>query len=210
VNSFYSAGDKAQVLSNAAKWCELDYRNALEARGAGAAVLRIERAGRAHGLLLWFDGETIAGCGFSNAPGVNPASVYGQLLFSWPEPVMLNAGDEVEVELHADPVGEDYVWRWNTTIRSRGKVSKQFRQSTFFSSPIRAETLPLRSADHRPELNDDGIVERFILERTDGSRSVQAIAHELQSRFPQRFADERKALNLVSDVSVHFSRRNGR
>lgn len=212
VNTFHSPrGEDAGMLSSAETWFEIDYRTFTELRAAGQARMQVTHPGTAHGLLLWFDCEAIAGSGFSNAPGANPNSVYSQRMFFWPEAVALQPGDVVEAELHADPVGDDYIWRWNTTIRDAGgKPRKEFRQSTFFGFPVAAETLPQRAAGHRPVLNDDGAVERFILEQMDGTRSVEAIAQEVERQFPRRFRQPRKAFNLVSELSVRFSRRNGK
>lgn len=203
--------DDVQLLSAAATWCEVDYHSVNDTRGSGSARLKVETPGTGHGLLLWFDCETAPGCRFSNAPGANPDSIYSQRLLWWPEPVALAAGETVEAEIHADPVGEDYIWRWNTVVRdAAGQPRREFRQSTFFGSPIPAETLPLRAAEHRPQLNEEGAVEGFILERMDGKRSLQAIAEELRARFPERFRDPRMALNRVAETSVRYARRNGR
>jgi protein arginine N-methyltransferase 1 len=211
-NSVYTPGrDKLQLLTPAATWFELDYRTVVDPRGAGTARLSVEKPGFGHGLIQWFDCETIPGHGFSNAPGANPDSVYEQRFFPWPEAVALEPGDVAEVEIHADPVGDDYVWRWDTTVRdAAGHVRKEFRQSTFFSSPIAAETLSLRAAGHRPALNEDGAIERFLLERMDGSQTLEAIAAALCERFPHRFRDRRAALRLAGDLSVRYSRTGAR
>lgn len=211
-NALYHPREQSVELRSAAgTWFELDYRTFTSLHAAGRAELAVELAGTAHGLLVWFDCETISGCTFSNAPGANPDSVYQQRMLCWPEAVELQAGETVHAEILADPVGEDYTWRWNTTVRGAdGKTRKQFRQSTFFASPIAVETLPLRAAEHRPALNEEGAIERYILERMDGTRPLQTIADELGERFPDHFRDARKAFERVSAMSVRFSRRNGR
>jgi protein arginine N-methyltransferase 1 len=210
-NGLYHPREQSlELLSAPGTWCEIDYRTFHSLHAAGKAELVAERPGAAHGLLVWFDCETIAGCSFSNAPGANPNSVYQQRMLCWPEAITLRPGEVVEAEILADPVGDDYTWRWNTTVRGAdGKPRQQFRQSTFFASPISAETLALRAAGHRPALNEEGAIERFILERMDGSRPLQAIADEVRERFPGHFADSRKALDRVAMTSARFSRRNG-
>src|SRR5438874_2184067 len=82
-----------------------------ESRGAsGELNFRIERAGTAHGLCLWFDAQLLEGICYSSGP--DGATVYGQTLLPWPEPVAVRQGQELHVHLAADLIGSDYVWRW--------------------------------------------------------------------------------------------------
>jgi protein arginine N-methyltransferase 1 len=212
LNAFHRARqEELEMLSTIETWCELDYRTLTDTRVAGTARMPVTRPGTAHGLLMWFDCETLPGIGFSNAPGLNLKSVYNQRFLGFPEPVEVRPGDVFDVEFHADPVGGDYTWRWTTTLRdAAGGVRKEFRQSTFFSSPIAAETLALRAAGHRPDLNEEGAIERFILERMDGKKSLEDIARELRNAFPQRFRETKTAFDRVCDVSVRFGRRPAR
>ena len=51
---------------------------------------------------------------------------YGHSFLPWLEPVAISAGQEIQVELHADLVGGDYIWRWETKICG---VDYHFQQS---------------------------------------------------------------------------------
>jgi protein arginine N-methyltransferase 1 len=210
-NDFYHPreGD-VELLSQPKSWSTIDYVTVNDPRVSGTAELLVERAGEGHGLLLWFDCETAPGLGFSNAPGARQNNAYPQQLFPWPEAVPLRAGDAVDVELYADPVGDDYVWRWNTVIRGAdGSVRKRFRQSTFFSSPVWAETLPLRAETHRPAPNEEGAIASFVLTHMDGTSTLAEIAESLRGEFPQHFPNHKQAFDRAADVSVRYSRRRG-
>ena len=100
----------------------------------GRPRFEINRAGTAHGLGVWFDTELAEGIGFSNAPWAEE-HVYGSAFFPWPEPVELEAGDRVDVDLRAQLAGEEYVWSWSTSIRRQGHRIEEFQQSTFFGQP---------------------------------------------------------------------------
>ena len=87
------------------------------------------RGGTAHGITAWFEAQLVEGIGFSTAPGTM-GTICGQGFFPWLEPVELETGQEIEVDLHADPVGGDYVWRWDTKI-ARGNPNR-LSASRFF------------------------------------------------------------------------------
>lgn len=98
---------------------------------------RAARSGTAHGFVVWFESELIDGVSFSNRPGT-PETIYGNGLFPFSEPVALNEGDQIRLQLGARMVKGDYVWRWDTCFE-RQKVN--FKQSTFFGVPLSSKTL---------------------------------------------------------------------
>ena len=75
---------------------------------------------------------------FSNAPD-QPELVYGSAFFPWPEPVTVQAGDEICVRFDARHVGEEYLWRWDSEVRvadSSSQPKARFQQSTFYGAPL--------------------------------------------------------------------------
>ena len=43
------------------------------------------------------------------------------------------------VALHADLLGDDYIWRWNTRVLGQGnaeRIKANFRQSTLAGTPL--------------------------------------------------------------------------
>ena len=196
------------LLAAPRQWASIDYANLQEANVRGEAAWTVERQGIGHGLLMWFDTTLAEGVGYSNAPG-QPESIYGQLFFTWVEPVRLAVGDVIEVTLRADQVGADYVWGWNSRVRegsATGSVRADFRQSTFFGVPLAASQLRKRAAEHRSELNEDGQIDRFILTLMDTATSSGDIARKLAQQFPRRFPDWGAALTHVADLAQRYSR----
>lgn len=192
------------LLGPAVTCATLDYAT-LEADDLACEVrLPVARDGTGHGLAVWFDSVLAEGATLTNAPGA-PRLIYGQSFFPWPRAVALRAGDEVGLRLAASRVGEDYVWTWDSAIRdAAGTARERFSQSDFFGAPLSPRRLRLRAAGHAARLGERGEVDRFILERMDGRRTLGEIAREAASRFPRRFASWREALSQVGELAVRY------
>jgi type I protein arginine methyltransferase len=195
------------LLAPAQIWWKLDFYTVEQPDAQAELTWKITRSGTAHGIALWFDSLLAPGISYSNRPGED--RVHGRSLLPWPEPVALNAGDQVTVNLAADLVGSDYLWRWDTRILEQGRperVKAEFRQSTFEATVFSPATLRQRAAVHVPVLTEDGRTERFILGLMDGKNSLGEIARRLRAEFPGRFASEGEALGLVGDLSLKYGR----
>ena len=207
LNGVYSRQLKpAQMLSRERRWCTLDYAAGASCSGSGTLTFTAERSGTAHGIGLWFETCLLGGIGFSTIPAATE-SVYGQGFLPWLEPVALETGEEIRVELHADPVGGDYVWRWETWIAGRqGRDAKHFRQSTFFGAGLSPSALRKRSADFVPTLSEAGQAERWILQAMDGNTPLQEIAVRAAAQFPHVFARVEDAFSKVGELTERLSR----
>jgi protein arginine N-methyltransferase 1 len=199
--------DPTSLLVEPRVWLTLDYGTLTDLHARGTARWTISRAGTAHGLCMWFDCETAPGAGFSNAPG-SGMGLYHQGFFPWPEAVNLEPGDAVAVEVRADPVGNDYIWSWNTEIQvtrtgAPGKAS--FRQSGFLADPISTDWLRKTGASFVPSLNPEAHVDKFILDRMMAGVSLGVIAREVVERFHGQFPDWRRALSRVGEMSLRYS-----
>jgi protein arginine N-methyltransferase 1 len=194
-----------QLLTEANVWTQLDYATIESPNVSAELNWNVTCAGEAHGVMVWFDAELAEGVGFSNAPG-GGAAVYGSALFPFLQPVPVEVGDEVRVQLSANRVVEDYLWSWNTKIQQRQTLKAEFRQSTFFGTPLSPQQLRRRASEFSPTLNDDGRIVGFVLEHMTGAVSLGEIAEQLQAEFPARFANRQAALAKVSELSQQFSR----
>src|SRR5271169_4041944 len=188
LNSVYKVrSQSAQLMTEAKCWCELDYRAHLNPRAGAKLRFRATRSGTAHGITAWFEAQLFEEAGFSTAPGTM-GSIYGQGFLPWLEPVALDAGQEIEVDLHADPISGDYIWRWDTKISAHSaQPERVFRQSTFLGAQFTSETLRKRATDFVPELSESGQAERWLIEAMDGSTPLQEIAQAAVVRFPKIF-----------------------
>ena len=207
VNTWRKANAKAeQLLVPPQRWATLDYGSIEQPDVAGELDWTVERVGTAHGLLVWFDAELADGVGFSNAPG-QPELIYGQAFFPLQEPVTLGLGDVVAVQLRADLVDDDYVWRWSTRVTAQGdsgRVKANFKQSTFYGAPLSLDKLKRREAGFVPQPLEAAEIDRFVLSMIDGRASLGEIATGLLARYPQRFARQQDALTHAADLAERY------
>jgi protein arginine N-methyltransferase 1 len=197
-----------QLLVEPKCWAMLDY-GALESPDVSAQVTwAASRAGIGHGLIIWFDSTLADGVSFSNAPGA-PKIIFGSALFPWCTPVALAAGDTVSVALHANLVGADYIWRWNSRILDQddtGKIKADFKQSNFFGVSLSAAQLRKQAAGHVPSLDEEGQMDRFILDLMDGRTPLADIASSVSARYSSHFPTLADALTRVGELSKQYSR----
>ena len=207
LNGVYSRQLKpSQLMSGERRWCTIDYASGASCSGSSALTLIASRSGTVHGIGLWFETQLLEGIGFSTVP-TSTESVYGHGFLPWLEPVPLEEGEEVHVELHADPVGSDYVWRWDTQIAARqGRDAKRFRQSTFFGANFSPSALRKRAADFVPTLSEAGQAERWMLQAMDGKTPLQDIATNAVGQFPHVFARVEDALSRLGELVEKLSR----
>ncbi len=193
-----------QVRLAPQRWGELVYAT-VEAPGvSGRCTWTVEGPATLHGWSVWFDAELVDEVGFSNRPG-EPETVFANGFLPCLEPVGLEPGQQVELDLRAAHVGGEYVLRWGTTVRDReGAVLARFRQSTFQGVPVVPETLARRLPTHVPVLGPDAAIDRFVIEAMQAGAPLAEIAKRLTHRFPDRFPDPATALGRVGDLSVKY------
>jgi type I protein arginine methyltransferase len=196
------------LLAEPRLWATLDYTIVSDPNVAGEMIFDVSRDGTAHGMLVWFDATMAEGVGFSNAPGAaKPAKVYGRSFFPWPQPVELKVGDQIDARLEARLVGDDYFYRWETTIKSRDseQVKASFKQSTFYGESLSLNGLRKRSAAYVPELNVDGVMDHYILSQLGARTRLGEIAIQLAERFPDKFSRWQDALTRVGKLASKYS-----
>ena len=196
-----------QFLVKPQCWATLEYTTLENPNISAELTWTVERAGTAHGLSLWFDATLAEGISFSNAPG-KPELIYGQAFFPWSAPVSLAPGDTVSVTLHADLVGENYIWRWHSQVLNQGnpaQIKANFQQSIFFGSPLSPAQLRKQADSYTPTLNLAGKVARLILELMSEGKPLGDIAQVLTIQFPDRFPNRQQALSKVGEMSQIYS-----
>jgi protein arginine N-methyltransferase 1 len=195
-----------QLLSQPVQWARLHYPTLTGRQVRGSGALTITRSGTAHGLLVWFDTELIAGVGYSNAPGVREG-IYGQMLFPWPRAESLAEGDTVTYDIRADAVGGETIWTWTTEIRGRGAEPgevRRTRQSTFGSLFFSPETLQRRAATHAPKLSSTGELALQVLESMRTGKTIGQLAGDLHAAHPGRFRTVEDAHGFVAQLSERY------
>jgi protein arginine N-methyltransferase 1 len=193
-----------QLLTEGRAWHTIDYRTVERSDIEGTVELDAIRSGHARGLCVWFDTDLYEGIGFSNAPGAPPA-IYGQAFFPLPEPIRLDAGDRIRLDLRAKLVGSDHVWTWRGRVLEGGAAGQSFAQSTFYGTPLVPAELKKRADVFVPRLSRQGEAHAWILSRMSASMPLRAIAEGAASAFPDLFPDFKQALRQVADLSQQFS-----
>ncbi|HEY6402771.1 MAG TPA: 50S ribosomal protein L11 methyltransferase [Blastocatellia bacterium] len=201
--------DDAEILlAEPRLWATLDYTTVSDPDVTGEMIFDVRRDGRAHGMLVWFDATMAEGVGFSNAPGAaNPAKIYGRSFFPWPQPVELKEGDRIDARLEARLVGDNYIYRWETTVKSGNsrQVKASFNQSTFYGQSLSISGLRKQGAAYVPELNPDGVMDHYILGQLGARTPLGEIAKQLAERFPHKFSRWQDALTRVGKLSGKYS-----
>ncbi len=207
LNGYYAASfNPEQLFTEPLTWHVLDYTVGAATHAASVLRFRIVRTGTAHGLCLWFETQLLGGISYSSGPG-GSATIYGQIFLPWLDPVAVAEGQEIQVELRADLVGQDYVWSWNTTILACDAAPPiHFRQSTFLGAKFSPQSLRRQAVDYVPVLSQAGQADLWMLERMDGKTTLQEIAQSAWPRFPRLFSSWREALQRAVDLSRDFSR----
>lgn len=202
--------ERADLVSEPRDCLELDYMRLARSSAEGHVCLVAARDSDAHGLAVWFDSDLAADVTMSNEPG-QPALLYGQGFFPWPEVQPLQAGDEVSVTFRAMKAAGEYVMAWDSEIVDgrTGALRARFAQSTFRGLPLDLETAYLHSPDAVVTPGPDAEVERFVLSAFDGQRSQMDVATALAARFPDRFASVRDALARVVATALRVARVRG-
>lgn len=189
------------------KWTVLDYKDLDRFSLSNDLSWVIERNATAHGLCAWYEAEVMPGFGYSNSPTACEPYAYRHAFFPWPEATGLSVGDQVTVSLRADFVNVDYIWSWNTIVRSdSGSVKANYRQSTFIGAVLSGERLRKRTAGFVPEANQDCCIDSKLLGLISRRVSLGEIASLLLSEFPSRFKDWNVALARAADLAETYSK----
>ena len=198
-----------RLLTAARLWTTLDYNSVENPDVRGNLNWRVERAGTGHGLVVWFDADLVDGIGFSNAPSEREReTVYGSLFLPWTQPVSLEPGQSLAVNLEAKLIEEDYVWRWTTRIEPQngsGASPIHFEQSQLAGEVLSAAKLHRQASSYVPHLSEEGRLRHRTFELMDGEVSLGEIARQLKTEFPERFQTWEQALSYVGAISQEYS-----
>jgi protein arginine N-methyltransferase 1 len=207
LNQSYSSSFKNdQLLTQAQTWGLLDYTVGAATRVTAELDFHAAREGTAHGVCLWFETKLFEKIGYSSGPG-DAGTIYGQLFLPWLEPVAVEKGQKIQIGLHADLIGQDYVWRWETRIPAAADNAElHFQQSTFQGANFSPHSLRRQAVDYVPLLSEAGQADLWMLERMDGSASLQNIAQSASERFPRLFSSWHEAFRRAAALSREYSR----
>jgi protein arginine N-methyltransferase 1 len=190
-------------------WTVLDYMSIENPDVSSSNLIqKATRDGTAHGLLLWFDGELADGIQVFNGPGAEKvAEVYGCGFFPLLEPVTSAKGDTITLDIRADLVNDQYLWRWHTCIHSGDDpqvIKANYEQSTDLDSALESAVLHESVLNFRPSRSESGEIDHFILGMMDGGNTIDHIARGAQAKYPVRFKTQREAQYYVNGLSQDY------
>jgi len=207
LNQTYGSTFKSeQLLTEAKEWGLLDYKAGAATRLHAELDFHVGREGTGHGVCLWFETELFENIGYSSGPG-GSGTVYGQLFLPWLEPVAVEKGQKIQLGLHADLIGQDYIWRWETRIPpAANRAELHFQQSTFQGANFSPQSLRRQEMNYAPLLSEAGQADLWMLQRMDGSACLEKIAQSASEQFPLLFTSWHEAFRRAADLSREFSR----
>jgi protein arginine N-methyltransferase 1 len=203
------AFNKRGLLTEPQVWAEIDYWTVESPEVSPSRIIQpATRAGTAHGLLMWFDGEIAEGIRVSNYPGADKvAKVYGCGFFPLLEPVAVLEGDTITLDIQASYLRDHYSWNWHTLILSgddTGAIKAEFEQSSAVESLWEHALLHKSVRDYNPARSEGGEIVHFILGMMDGCNTIEQIASRVREKFPSRFKSQWEAQSYVNDLSQDF------
>jgi type I protein arginine methyltransferase len=195
-----------ELMSLQMDFCSLDYALNPTVNASAKLSFSANRNGTAHGIVLWFETELCDGIAFSSGPE-SPVTIYGQLFLPWLAPVSLCEGQKVSVELQANLIGKDYLWRWKTDVQQLENGRKiQFQQNSLDGASVSTQTLRRHATSHVPVLTEEGEADRFLLQEMNGSATLQQISEKAAERFPNVYPGSDEAFQRAVELARRFSR----
>jgi protein arginine N-methyltransferase 1 len=204
-----STFSKSSLLMEPQIWTVLDYLSIENPNVEPFNVTRqATRDGTAHGLWMWFDAEITAELHICNGPQAEKAAkVYGCGFFPLLKPVVVAKGDTITLNIRAELIEEQYVWRWHTRIHSGDNpqaIKADFEQSTDLESKLAGAVLHQQVLNRKPACSQAGEIDHFILDQMDGRHTIDQIARQVQEKYPGRFKTQREAQFHVNDLSQEY------
>ena len=160
-------------------------------------TLTAARAGLLDGIGGWFVADLTDSVTMTNAPGAPDRIDRRNVMFPIETPVMLQAGDTVQVSMRIR--ASDLLVQWTVTAPG----GQRFSHSTLDGMFILREDLERTNPSFVPRLTGRGQARRTVLELCDG-RSLQAIEREVYERHRDLFDTESAAHVFVAEVVTRY------
>ncbi|MCY6491697.1 methyltransferase domain-containing protein [Leptolyngbya sp. GGD] len=181
---------QAQYLAEPEKVMALDFYQATDTNCRVEIHHTITQAGICHGWIGWF--KMLLGDQWLSTAPHEPPLHWSSAFMPIDPPVAFEVGETVTFKLQRPPYG-DWIWQFKSQ-------QTQQQRSTFFSVPNTLKTLQKMAPAYQPNLNTKGKAVHYILAHADGTHSVQELAQQLVSLFPDTFATDQKATKFIQTL----------
>ena len=135
------------------------------------------------------------------------AKVYGRAFLPFLEPLSIEKGNRIIIDLSAKLVSNNYIWSWNTDHYNKHskKPVKSFIQSTFYANPLTTEHFIKRTHNYKTSLNENTRLNLEVLTMFSKNRTVIDIAKSICKKYPKKFKDLNNAIAIVGNLSFKYS-----
>lgn len=198
VNQVHAARfDHRHLLAPSAVIADVDIHRASGAFVSGSATFAAQRAGRLHGVCGAFVATLAEGVTIGNRPEDTSTSNFAQAFLPIDEPVDVRDGDSITIRVETHDSVET---RWRVDVDAVGRTPRRFDHSTFHGNPLSMPALRRQSPAYTPVLTPRGVMERALLDRFDGTRTMLELETWLASAHGDALPSRREAAALLRSV----------
>jgi protein arginine N-methyltransferase 1 len=196
------AFEPGDLLADAAIGVECDYTATDAEVVRGHAVFTASRRGPCHGIGAWFVATLSPTVTLTNRPGAPDRINRRNAFLPLEQPVSLEPGDVVTVDLTVRPV--DFVVSWTVHCDRAGRRLASFRQSTLQGMLLGREDLLTSAERSTPRLNRWATARGTVLALCDGARELREIERLVYERHRDLFSHESQAQVFVAEVVTRY------
>ena len=198
VNCAYASRfQAADLLSPIASLAQTPLGTGAAARLGGRVEFTAARRGTLHGICGAMRSTLAAGITLSNAPGQDETTEFACAFLPVDEPVAMEPGDSIVVEVTAHDGAE---FRWVVDVETRRAGSTRFQHATLLSRPEGADWFRKQSDAYKPRLTQKGELELALASQFDGTRTAADLDTWLASRWPGGMAAPARARLLKAAI----------
>lgn len=187
--------DPAQFIAAPAALLSVDLVSEASPNFSAEATFHATRSGEVHALAGWFDAELAPGIHVGNEPP--DGASWAHAVYPLERSLVVEAGDEIAVRI--DTVANGTAWRWSAQAGAT-----RLDQTSLFGFPRDFTAQQRRAVGARPERAPLGDALRFVLDRLDGTQTVEVLADGLSDAHPGLFAQPGAAAEFVRDCAERY------
>ena len=179
-------------------WMNVDYASCTHTDASASVSWAFEDVQHVEGLAVWFETDLGNGYSYSSRPGV-VSSPYRQMFIPFREPIAIEAGDRLRIDLSVRQVRDNNVWAWRGWRRAPGEAEHLVvDQNSLAEIVLDPGTLPPTAGQSTPALGPRGQALVSLLSRFDGREPLSRITRQLIVESPDLF-DDAAAFEFVSE-----------
>jgi len=198
VNCAYGSRFRAaDLLSPTASLAQTPLGTGAAARLRGRSEFTAVRRGTLHGICGAMRSTLAAGITLCNAPGDDETTEFACAFLPVDEPVAVEAGDQIVIEVTAHDGAE---FRWVVDVATRRAGSMRFQHATLLSRPEGTDWFRRLSDSYKPRLTQKSELELALASQFDGTRTAADLDTWLADRWPDGMAAQARSRLLKAAI----------